>query len=73
VSRREYVEARKLSVEELRDLPPGTIVQVSLGMGQRLLLRHTADGRYCPVKGAGLSVGALVEVAELLAPRPPRA
>lgn len=31
-------------------------------------MRHTADGRYCPVKGSGLSVGALTEVAENLAP-----
>ncbi|MFC5216176.1 hypothetical protein [Streptomyces coerulescens] len=69
MSKRQYVEASKLTAEELRSLPVGTVVQVSLGLGQRLLMRHTADGRYCPVRGSGLSVGALVEVAELLAPR----
>ncbi|MEW1868753.1 hypothetical protein AB0420_11455 [Streptomyces caelestis] len=73
MSRRQYVEARKLSAEELRNLPPGTIVQVSLGMGERLLLRRAKDtngrGRFTPVHGSSLTIGALVEVAELLAPR----
>ncbi|MFI2373050.1 hypothetical protein [Streptomyces sp. NPDC018833] len=68
MSKRQYVEASKLTPEELGSLPVGTVVQISLGLGQRLLMRHTADGRYCPVKGSGLSVGALVEVSELLAP-----
>ncbi|MEU7077334.1 hypothetical protein ABZ938_06045 [Streptomyces sp. NPDC046409] len=35
MSRRQYVEALKLTREELRSLPPGVIVQVSLGMGER--------------------------------------
>ncbi|MFD3787583.1 hypothetical protein [Streptomyces cyaneofuscatus] len=68
MSKRQYVEASKLTAEELRSLPVGTVVQLSLGLGQRLLMRHTADGRYCAVKGSGLSIDALVEVAESLAP-----
>jgi hypothetical protein len=68
MTKRQYIEASKLSVEELGSLSVGTVVQLSLALGQRLLFRHTVDGRYCPVKGSGLSVGALAEVAEMLAP-----
>ncbi len=72
MTKRQYVEARKLTREELRSLPPGTIVQVSLGMGERLLLRRAKDdngrGKFTMVHGSSLTIGALVEVAEMLAP-----
>lgn len=74
MSKRQYVEVSKLSAEELRKLPPGTIVQVSLGMGERLLLRRAKDAngrnRFTPVNGSSISVGALVEFAEIMSPRP---
>ncbi len=66
MSRKVYVEASNLTTEELRSLPVGGVVQLSLDFGQRLLFCHVRDGRYCMVKGAGLSYSALAEVAELL-------
>ncbi|HWU04883.1 MAG TPA: hypothetical protein VN520_00485 [Streptomyces sp.] len=69
MSRKTYTEARWLTPDMLATLPVGTVVQVSLGFDQRLLLRKTADGRMSPIKGASITVGALVEVAELLASR----
>jgi hypothetical protein len=61
-----------LSVEELRALEPGAIVEVPLGLGERLLLRRAKDAngtsRFTMVHGSSLTIAALVEVAELLAP-----
>jgi hypothetical protein len=43
-----------------------------LGLGERLLLRRAKDdngrGRFTMVHGSSLTIGALVEVAEMLAP-----
>ncbi|MCX4413191.1 hypothetical protein OOK43_07805 [[Kitasatospora] papulosa] len=69
MSRKTYLDVRKTTAPELSNLPVGTIVELPVGTG-RLLFRHTADGRYCPVSGSGLPVWLLAEVAELLAPGP---
>lgn len=73
MSRRRYPNVRHMTAEELLALEPGVIVEVSLGFGERLLLRRAKDangrGRFTPVHGSSLTIGALVEVAELLAPR----
>jgi hypothetical protein len=61
-----------MSAEELRELEPGAIVEVPLGLGERLLLRRAkganGTGRFTMVHGSSLSIGALTEAAELLAP-----
>ncbi|MDQ0793727.1 hypothetical protein [Streptomyces sp. B1I3] len=67
MSRKTYLDVRKTTAPELSHLPVGTIVELPVGTG-RLLFRHTADGRYCPVSGSGIPVWLLVEVAETLVP-----
>lgn len=67
MSRKRYLDVRKTTAPQLSHLPACTIVELPVGTG-RLLFRHTADGRYCPVSGSGVPVWLLVEVAEMLAP-----
>ncbi|MFF3056514.1 hypothetical protein [Streptomyces sp. NPDC057909] len=72
MSKTRYPNVRHMSAEELQALESGTIVEVPLGLGERLLLRRAKEtngrDRFTLVHGSSLSIGALVEVAELLAP-----
>jgi hypothetical protein len=63
VSRKTQPDVSSMTLAELGKTEPGALVQVSLGMGARLVLRRTRDGRWVPVHGACLPTWAVAELA----------
>lgn len=52
-----------MSLDELNETEPGSLIQVSLGLDVRLVLRRTKDGRWVPVHGSCLPTWAVAELA----------
>jgi hypothetical protein len=65
MSRKHYPSIKHMTPEQVAALECGAIVELPMGLGERLLLRKTRDGRLCPVRGAGLSAGAAWELGQV--------
>jgi hypothetical protein len=68
--KREYPKASQYTSWELRELPPGTVIEVTLLDGQRLLVKRTkreeGPNEWSPVWGTAFASDSLALMSELM-------